>query len=187
MYYKNTKKFRKEIILIYLLLFILFIILAIPIFYAGIFGAPPVPTPYRVVRKMLKIAEIKPGEILYDLGAGDGRIVIMATKNFKAKTYGFEMVFFVWFLSQINLFFSGVFKKTKIYYRNFYNQNLSEACVITCFLTPGAMGRLKPKLEKELKPETKIVSYAFSIPGWKPEKIVKVDEKTSPIYLYIVH
>ncbi len=170
--------------MIYPLLFILFIILAIPILYAGFFGAPPVPTPRKVVRKMLEIAEIRPKDILYDLGAGDGRIIIMATKEHKAKAYGFEMVFFVWLLAQINLFFSGVSKKTKILHKNFYNQNLNGASIITCFLTPGAMARLKPKFEKELKPKTKIVSYAFSIPGWKPEKTVKVDKKTSPIYLY---
>ncbi len=175
---------KKEIILIYLILLILFAILAIPILYAGFFGAPPVPTPYKVVRKMLEIADIEKEDIFYDLGAGDGRIVIMAAKNHKARAYGFELVFFVWFLAQIKLLFSGISKKSKIFYKNFYNYNLNKANVITCFLTPKAMKRLKPKFEKELKPKTKIVSYAFSIPGWKPEKIVKIDEKTSPIYLY---
>jgi ribosomal protein L11 methylase PrmA len=133
---------------------------------------------------MLEIAEIKPGDILYDLGAGEGRIIIMAAKNFKARAFGFELSPLSLLLAQIKILFSGTSGQAKLICRNFYNQKLSKADVITCFLRPKPMEKLKGKFKKELKPGTRIVSYAFSIPGWKPEKVVKVNEKTSPIFLY---
>lgn len=152
--------------------------------YAGIIGAPPVPTPRKVVRKMLELAEIKQGEILYDLGAGDGRIIIMAAKDHKAQAFGFELSPLSFLLAQIKILLSGTSGGAKLICRNFYNQNLSSASVITCFLRPKPMEKLKEKFECELKSGARIVSYAFCIPGWKPEKIAKVDGKTSPIYLY---
>ncbi|OGZ34012.1 MAG: hypothetical protein A2Y98_00910 [Candidatus Portnoybacteria bacterium RBG_19FT_COMBO_36_7] len=121
---------------------------------------------------MFELAQIKLGQKLYDLGAGDGRAMIIAKSEFGASTEGFELSPIVYLIGRLNLLFHRA-KGAKLYFKNFYNQDLSEANVIFCFLSPHAMERLKPKFEKELKPGTKIISYSFSLHGWQPKEVIE--------------
>ena len=133
---------------------------------------------------MMKIAGVKPGEIVYDLGAGDGRIVIIAANEFGANATGFEIAVLPYLLGCIKIILKGLRGKARLKYNNFFTYDLSQADVICTFLTPPAMKKLKPKFEKETKSGCRIVSYAFSIPGWQPKEKNKPNEKTTAIYLY---
>lgn len=166
--------------------FIAFIVIIIGTFaYGGISAAPWVPLWKRDVQRMLELAEVKPGETLFDLGAGDGRIVIAAANKHGAKATGFEIATLPYFFGYIRILMSGAGAKgARLSYRNFFKQDFSEADVICAFLTPAAMAKLKPKFEKETKPGCRIVSYVFSVPDWEPTLVDKPDDKTASIYLY---
>lgn len=173
------------IVLIFWLIFIVFLVVVLGTFALGGFlAAPWVPLWKNDIRRMLKLAEVKPKELVYDLGAGDGRIIIIAAEEFGAFAVGFEIAFLPYLLGCIRILLKGLPGKARLKYANFFKQDLSQADVICAFLTPQAMKKLKPKLEKETKFGCRIVSYAFSIPGWQPKKIDKPNQKTTAIYLY---
>jgi len=157
-------------ILLGLILLILAVSFAIS-YYSFFIGAPYVATPKKAIREIFALAQIKPGQKLYDLGAGDGKALIIAQKEFGAKAIGFELSPIVYTIARLNLLFHGA--KVRLYCKNFYKQNLSDADIVFCFLSIPAMARLKPKFEEELRPGTKIISYSFSIHGWEPKKVIE--------------
>ena len=171
------------ILVLALLVFLLVVILG-TFAYGGISAAPWVPIWQRDVDRMLALAAIKPGEIVYDLGAGDGRIVITAAQKYHAQATGFEIAVLPYIIGYIRIQLAGVQKKARLRYRNFYDQDLSAADVIFTFLTPPAMEKLKSKFVKEIKPGARVVSYAFDIKGWEKTKIDKPNEKKAAVYLY---
>ena len=135
------------------------------------FLAPFVATPTPVVRQMLILAELKSGETLYDLGSGDGRAVIMAAQDFGATSVGVELRddLAKKALDNINkLELSG---KTKIVQRDIFDVDLSPANVVFLYLTTSANEKIRPKLEAELKPGTRVVSHDYEILGWKSKKV----------------
>ena len=135
------------------------------------FIAPFVATPTPVVRQMLVLAELKPGEILYDLGSGDGRAVIMAAKDFGAKSMGVELREDLVKRALSNIHELGLETKAQILQNDIFKVNLSQADVVFLYLTTSANEKVKPKLETELKPGARIVSHDYEILGWKPSKI----------------
>ncbi len=149
--------------------------------YSSVIGAPYVWTPSRAVREIFKIAGLKKGDKVYDLGAGNGQNLIIADKEFGAQALGFELSPILYVAAKINILIQGA-KKSQISWRNFYKQNLADADLIFCFLTVHAMAKLKPKFEAELKPGTKVISYAFSIHGWTPKQMLK--GYPGNVYLY---
>jgi len=168
---------------------IMIFIIAVVLFtftFAGISAAPWVPLWKSDIRRMLQLAQVKEGENVYDLGAGDGRILLIAAKEFKAKTTGFEISVLPYFVSYIKILIANIKSKykIKIKFKNIYSQDLSAADVITIFLTPMAMKKLKPIFSKGLKPGCRIVSYAFSIPEWEADAISKPAKNKTSIYLY---
>ncbi|MFA6410235.1 MAG: hypothetical protein WCW26_01510 [Candidatus Buchananbacteria bacterium] len=172
------------------LMFVFWVVFFIVIFLilgtlalAGFSAAPWVPLWKKDIRRMLKLAEVKPGEIVYDLGAGDGRIIIIAASEFGALATGFEFAFLPYFLAWVKIKLLGLSKKAKLKYGSFFTQDLSQADVICTFLSTQAMERLSPKFKKELKPGCRIVSYAFSLPGFEP-KVVDKPEKMATVYVY---
>ena len=171
------------ILVLALLVFLLVVILG-TFAYGGISAAPWVPIWQRDVDRMLALAAIKPGEIVYDLGAGDGRIVITAAQKYHAQATGFEIAVLPYIIGYIRIQLAGVQRKARLRYRNFYDQDFSAADVIFTFLTPPAMEKLKPKFEKETKPGCRIISYAFAVPGWEPTNVDKPNQKTVSIYCY---
>jgi predicted RNA methylase len=152
------------------------------IFWSSIIGAGFQPTSKKLVKQMLDMAEVGTEDIVYDLGSGDGRIVINAVKKYNAKAVGLEADPSRVFWSRLVITLSGIGNRAKIVWGNFFNQNISEATVVTLFLSDTANQKLKSKFLEELKPGTRIVSYVWKFRGWKP---VKADE-TEEIYLYVI-
>ena len=152
------------------------------IFWSSIIGAGFQPTSKKLVKQMLDMAEVGPEDIVYDLGSGDGRIVINAVKKYNAKAVGLEADPSRVFWSRLVITLSGIGKRAKIVWGNFFNQNINEATVVTLFLSDTANQKLKSKFLEELKPGTRIVSYVWKFRGWEP---VEADE-TEEIYLYVI-
>jgi len=136
-----------------------------------LFIAPFVATPMPVVRQMLILSELKSGEIFYDLGSGDGRAVIMAAKDFGAKSVGVELREDLAKRALSNIYELGLERKAQILQNDIFKVDLSPADVVFLYLTTSANDKIKPKLEAELKPGARVVSHDYEILGWKSSKI----------------
>lgn len=145
--------------------------------------APYVPSPENVIREMLDISRLKEGEVLYDLGCGDGGIVVIAARDYLAKAYGVEIRKDLVATARRQLNNYGLHGRAKIIRRDFFKVDLSKADVVTLYLTSIANDKLKPKLEKELRPNTRVVSHDFLIPGWQPSEVSN-ELRGHTIYLY---
>jgi len=169
-----------DFVLIDALVVIFISIIIIWIMWSAVIGAGFEPTSRDLVTKMLEMAEIGPDDVLYDLGSGDGRIVIEAVKSYGARAVGIEAdpIRVLW--SRIVLFFYGIQDKSQIKWGNFFNQDIVDATAVTLFLGGKTNQRLKEKLIKELKPGTVVVSYIWKFHGWTPVEINYTDK----IYLY---
>ncbi len=148
--------------------------------------APFVASPLTVVRKMLEYAELKPGETLYDLGSGDGRIVIMAAQEFGANGVGVELNRRLLNEARMKGEALNLGDSVRFLHDNIFNVDLSPADVVTMYLTTGANEKVRPKLERDLRPGARIVTHDFSIPGWDNAKNLKFREgyRSHTIYLY---
>lgn len=135
------------------------------------FIAPFVATPLPVVKHMLTIADVQPGEIVYDLGCGDGRVVIMAAQDFGARAVGVEMREDLAKQATGKVSDNGLEDRVKIVQGDMFKVDLSQADVVTLYLTTSANDKVKPKLEAELKPGARVVSHDYEILGWRPVKI----------------
>nr|WP_216604175.1 protein-lysine N-methyltransferase [Acidianus sp. RZ1] len=138
---------------------------------------------------MLEIAKAGPEDVIYDLGCGDGRIVVTAAKDFNVKkAVGIDINDERIKEATDNAKNNGVEGKVKILKANFFETDLSEATVVTMVLLTNVNEMLKPKLEKELKPGTRVVSHEFEMRGWTPKEVVKVEDGNMNhiVYLYII-
>jgi tRNA A58 N-methylase Trm61 len=136
-----------------------------------LFLAPFVASPTSVVRQMLILADLKPGDVLYDLGSGDGRAVIMAAQDFGATSVGIELRDDLAKKALISINEAGLNEKAQIIQKDIFNVNLSSANVVFLYLTTSANERIRPKLESELRPGTRVVSHDYEVLGWKPERV----------------
>jgi len=136
-----------------------------------LFIAPFVATPLPVVKEMLTVAEVKLGETLYDLGCGDGRVAIMAAQEFGANAIGVEMREDLAKQAMGKVTELGLEGRVKIVQGDMFRIDLSQADVVTLYLTTSANDKVKPKLEAELKPGARVVSHDYEILGWRPIKI----------------
>jgi precorrin-6B methylase 2 len=135
-----------------------------------------VPTPPQVVAAMLKVAKVGKGDVVYDLGSGDGRIPIAAVKDFGAdRAIGIDIDPQRIKEANQNLQASGVGDRVRFLNQDLFTTNLSEATVVTLYLLPSLNLKLLPKLKAELKPGTRIVSHAFDMGDWVPEQTLDVD------------
>jgi ribosomal protein L11 methylase PrmA len=138
-----------------------------------------VPTPPEVVDAMLKVAKVGPKDVVYDLGCGDGRIVVAAVKDFGARAgIGIDIDPERIKEAEANVQTNGVAGKVKIRNEDLFEANFSEASVVTLYLLPSLNLKLRPKLWKELKVGTRIVSHAFDMGDWPPEQTLEVDGRT---------
>ena len=133
--------------------------------------APFVQTPLDVAKKMLEMAQVKPGEVLYDLGCGDGRLIILAAKDIGANATGIELREDLVERARTEIKRLNLEERVKVIQGNFFDVNISDANVITLYLTSSANERLRPKLEAELRLGSRIVSHDFKVPGWRPSAI----------------
>ncbi len=142
-----------------------------------------VPTPQEVVDAMLKLAKVTGSDVVYDLGSGDGRIPITAAQKYGAKAIGFDINPVRIAEANANLKAAGVGDKVRFVEADLFQQDLSEATVITLYLLPSLNLKLRPTLWK-LKPGTRIVSHSFDMGDWKPEATETIDGRT--IYFWTV-
>lgn len=151
---------------------------------------PYVPTPEPVVLEMLKLAGVSQGDVVYDLGSGDGRLVINAVQKFGAKKgVGVEINPGLVQRSTENAKTAGVTDRVQFLQQDLFKTNFSEASVVTLYLLPEINERLRPKLLNELKPGTRIVSHSFSMGDWKPDRKVLVPPDAPPqriLYYWVV-
>jgi len=145
---------------------------------------PYLPTPPDVVKAMLKLAEVKPNDVIYDLGCGDGRIAIAAAKDFGARAVGIDIEPKRISEAQENANNAGVADRVKFVRGNLFDADIHDATVVTLYLLPSVNLQLKPKLLRDLKPRTRIVSHSFDMGDWKPDKEVSLDGRT--IYFWVV-
>jgi len=152
------------------------------------YDVPFVATPEVVVRRMLQLARVQPGEVLYDLGSGDGRIVIMAAKEFGARAFGVEIRKDLYEQSMARIKDLGLADRATIINASFFDVDLSNADVVTMYLLTSVNERLKPKLERELRPATRVVSHDFEVPGWRPVVVEEIYEewRSHKLFLYKV-
>ena len=173
----------------YILLILIFILgfafLAMSI--AAVSLAPWVPSKKRDVLRALKLASPKQGEVLYDLGCGNGTVVFLAAKNYPAKAVGVEMALPLYLMCKIRAVFNkNIIGSVRFINQNLFKTNISDADIIYVFGMPAVLSKkLRPKLENELRPGTRIVSYVFPIDGWDPE-IIDWPKNKNPIYLYTI-
>jgi len=150
---------------------------------------PFVPTPHDIVMEMLKLAEVGKNDVVYDLGCGDGRIVVAAAKHFGARAVGVDKDPRRVAESLENVKKNGVEHLVTIVQDDLFNVDLSPATVITMYLLPSVNNALRPKLEK-LKPGTRIVSHDFDIDGVRPKKVRRVRSEDShrehTIYFWVI-
>jgi cyclopropane fatty-acyl-phospholipid synthase-like methyltransferase len=133
--------------------------------------APFVQTPLEVAKKMLDLSQIRTGEVLYDLGCGDGRLIILAAKEIGAKATGVELREDLIERARTEIKRLNLEDKVSVIQGNFFDIAISDADVVTLYLTSSANERLRPKLEAELKPGARVVSHDFKVPGWKPSAV----------------
>ena len=148
--------------------------------------APFVPTPQEVVEKMLQVAGVKKDEMVYDLGCGDGRIIITAAQKFGARSTGVELDPELFKKTQERIRELKLQDRVKIINGNLLDVDLSPANVVTLYLLTDSNTKVKPNLEKYLKAGSRVVSHDFQVLGWVPAKVEKFmrDSRTHTIYLY---
>lgn len=130
-------------------------------------GVPFVPTPKRAVRKMLQMAQLKPGDVVLDLGAGDARFLTAAKRACPGiRGVGYEIVPLVWLMGKLRIWLSG--QNVQLLCRDMYKAPLEEADVVFLYLIPSVMKQVEAAFQERLRPGTRIVSQTFSLPGHTP-------------------
>lgn len=157
------------IILLSYWLSILFIVVVLAwIFVPAFYGLPPVPTKPERIQKALELADLKPNETLYDLGMGDGRVLIIAARDFGAKAVGIEIGPVQCALAWLRVTASGLGKRIRIRWANFYKANLQDADVVFLYATSKEVRRLASHLESQMKMGARLVSVSADFPEWEP-------------------
>lgn len=167
---------------ILVILVIIFVVYLIWKYWTLSIGAGYDPTPMSKVYKMLDLAQVAENDVVYDLGSGDGRIVLTAARRFGARAVGIEVdplrFLFSWFI----ILLSGYRSRIQLRFGNFFRKRIGNATVVTVFLFRRANNKLKKKFIDELKPGTRIVSYVWPFDDWECEDALPEDR----IYLYVI-
>ncbi len=145
-----------------------------------LWGAPWVRTPEKTVRQMLRLANLQPGQRLVDLGAGDGRVVIVAAQHFGAAAEGVEIDPLRCWLANVQIRGLGLAGRARVTWGNLFAYDLHAADVVTLYLLQGTNQRVKARLLEQLRPGARVVSRTFSLEGWTPSVI---DEKEA-LFVY---
>ncbi|HEY1206455.1 MAG: methyltransferase domain-containing protein [Bryobacteraceae bacterium] len=150
--------------------------------------APYVPSPQTVVERMLEIADLKPGETVYDLGCGDGRILFTAAREFRAKAVGVELSDPLVKQGREQAKRLGLENRVTIIQGDLLRADLRPADVVTVYLLTEANDKLKPLFERSLHPGARVVSHDFKIRGWRPDRVdeVVVSGRAHKIYVYVI-
>lgn len=167
------------------------LVLGAPALHGQRFGnpdvlAPDFPTPEVVIERMLTLAHLKPGETVYDLGSGEGRILITAARKFKARAVGIELSPELCKIATTHVKALGLESQIRVIHANLLKVDLSPADVVTIYLLTASNDLLRPNLERDLRPGARVVSHDYQIRGWKPSAVEKVDAegRMRTIYVY---
>jgi SAM-dependent methyltransferase len=150
--------------------------------WSQFFDVPYVPTPQVVVDEMLRVAGVGPKDIVYDLGSGDGRIVITAAKKFGAQAVGVELDSHLVYQSEESARQANVVDRVKFLQQDFFKTDFAQATVVTLYLIPPVMKRLRERM-LQLKPGTRLVAHDFDFEDWKPDRKVTIRKN---VFLWIV-
>ncbi len=145
---------------------------------------PYIPTPYEVVEEMLKLAGVRANDVVYDLGSGEGRIVIMAAEKFRARAVGVELNRELIREARESAAKAGVSRRVRFIEADLFKTDLRSATVVTLYLLPDVIEKLKPKLRRELRPGSRVVSFFFDMGDWRPDRTATVNGR--PIYVWII-
>jgi len=152
--------------------------------------APYVTSPQTVVDRMLQVAAVRPGEMVYDLGCGDGRVLITAVQHFRAKAVGVELNAEIARKASQRIAKLGLQTQARVVVGDMRDIDIAPADVVTLYLMTDSNAILRPKLEKSLKPGARVVSHDFRVPGWKADKVDLQDPfgegHKHTIYLYVM-
>lgn len=150
--------------------------------------APYYPTPESIVLKMLELGRLKAGEKMFDLGSGDGRIVIMAARKFHAQAVGIEMDKDLYKQSMQRIRKLGLEKNARIINGDIFAQDYSSADMLTVYLLPNSNDKIQPILEKQLKKGARVVSHDFEFRNWQPAQVETIDDdgegRSHTLFLY---
>lgn len=157
------------------------ILVVLSIYWTRMVGGPWVPSSMEMVKRMMEIAEVGPGDVVYDLGCGDGRMILAAAMRYQAHAVGIEIDPLRYLWCQFLITLLGQRKRIRIIFGNFFSKDLSEADAVMCYLMPDALVKLEKKLKHELRPGTRVVSNRFTFPT-----LDKVRED-GDVMLYLVY
>jgi ribosomal protein L11 methylase PrmA len=143
-----------------------------------------VPTPQHVVEDMLRLAEVRKGDVLYDLGSGDGRIPVTAARKYGVRAVGIDIDPNRIREAKRNAQRSGVAKLVRFRQQDLFLTDVREATVVTLYLLPELNLKLRPRLLEQLRPGTRVVSHQFDMGDWKPDKTLESGSAT--VYLWII-
>lgn len=165
---------------------LLFFVLAVigTLAWGAISAAPWVPMPARDVERLLALVALKPGDVLFDLGCGDGRLLIQAAERYGARAVGFELALVPYVMAQLRRLASSKRQLITIHYKDFWRVNFNSANAVVCFLTPYAMRKLEHKIPSELQPGARFATYAFRLHSVPEVRADKPTPTSAPIYLY---
>jgi protein-L-isoaspartate O-methyltransferase len=153
--------------------------------------APYVPTPASVVERMLRLAELQPDEPMMDIGSGDGRIVLAAAGRFQADASGVEIDAELVRRSRELIHTAGLDRRAHIIAGDALAQDYARYRVLTIYLLPSSNDRLRPLLDRQLQPGTRVVAHDFPVPGWAPERELYIEDdgagRSHTLYLYRIH
>jgi SAM-dependent methyltransferase len=161
-------------------LFLLVMVFLMSTIWTNLHGAPWVPTPRGIVRRMLRLAAVRPGELVYDLGCGDGRVLVTAARSFGARAVGIEIDVsrFLWSLAVVGLL--GLWGRVRVIRGDLFKQDLRKADVVVTYLLQETNDRLQAKLLRELRPGARVVTNTFSFPGLR----LAASDEEYRLYLY---
>ena len=160
--------------------FLFFIVVLLWILIPALYGLPPVPTKPVRIEKALMLANLKSSETLYDLGAGDGRVLFIAARDFGAKAVGIEIGPIQCALIWLRAVASGLGSRIQVRWANFYKANLQDADVVFVYATSKEVMKLASHLEKEMKKGSRLVSISADFPEWEP----KIVDDRDLIFVY---
>ena len=156
------------VLLVYGFSLLLFILILLWILIPALYGLPPVSTKPERIRKALKLANLKPDETLYDLGAGDGRVLLIAARDFGAKAVGIEVGPIQCALTWLRATASGFGHQVQVKWENFYKADLHDADVVFVYATSTETRKLAPHLERQMKQGSRLISISADFPEWEP-------------------
>jgi len=133
-----------------------------------LYGLPWVPTKKERIRKALRMANLKPDELLYDLGSGDGRVLFIAAQEFGARAVGIEASILQYWFTQLRRLLSGSRSRVSVRRENFYRADFGDADLVFAFLTSTETALLQKKLERDLKPGSRVIAVSADFSDWKP-------------------